>query len=80
MMKDEKIIRYEKPLMSAYRFLCPVAVGATPPQGGDIEEGCNDSDFDEWVVIYLRRVVAEAGEIIRFRIAYCVFAAIYSRK
>ena len=47
MMKDEKTIRYEKPLMSAYRFLCPVAVGATPPQGGDIEEGCNDSDFDE---------------------------------
>ena len=48
-MKDEKIIRYEKPLMSAYRFLCPVAVGATPPppQGGDIEEECSDTTFDE---------------------------------
>lgn len=47
-MKDEKIIRYEKPLLSAYRFLCSVAVGAspTPPPGGDIDEDC-DSTFDD---------------------------------
>ena len=44
-MKDEKIVRYEKPLLSAYRFLCSVDGG--PSSGGDIEEDCDDTTFDE---------------------------------
>ncbi len=47
-MKDEKIVRYEKPLMSAYRFLCPVDGDyVAPSAGGDIDEGCDGGDFDE---------------------------------
>ena len=47
-MKQEKIVRYEKPALSKYGFL-GVAEGAYEgglSQGGDITEGC-DSDFDE---------------------------------
>ena len=44
-MRDEKIIRYEKPELAKYAFsgTKDVLIGASP---GDIAEGC-DSDFDE---------------------------------
>ena len=47
-MKQEKIVRYEKPALSKYGFL-GVAEGEYEgglSQGGDINVGC-DSDFDE---------------------------------
>ena len=46
-MKDEKMIRYEKPAMSAYDFAVRVACGATPAPGGDIEEGCSEPGWDD---------------------------------
>ena len=46
-MKDEKYIRYEKPLMSAYRFLCPVEGDGGLSGGTDIEEPPCDTDFDD---------------------------------
>ena len=49
-MRDEKVIRYEKPELTKYAFfgVNDVLTGAspTPTPGGDIGEGC-DSDFDE---------------------------------
>ena len=45
-MKEEKIVRYEKPALENYRFALKVAAGDEPSQGGNIPEGC-DSDFDE---------------------------------
>ena len=46
-MKDEKIIRYEKPLMSAYRFLCPVDGDGGNSPGGDIPVPCDESGWDD---------------------------------
>jgi len=49
-MRDEKIIRYEKPVLGKYAFygIEGVLTGASPiVPGGDIEEGCEDSGFDE---------------------------------
>ena len=45
-MKREESIRYEKPQMEIYRFAEEVAVGASPPTGGDIDVDCDDSGFD----------------------------------
>jgi len=47
-MKDEKLIRYEKPVMSAYDFRCSLVSGDEPTsQGGDIEEGCSEPGWDD---------------------------------
>jgi len=45
-MRDEKVIRYEKPMLEKYRFAVTVAVVAGDTPQGDISEIC-DSDFDE---------------------------------
>jgi len=48
-MRDEKIIRYEKPELVKYAFYGAkgVVIGAgDSPEQGDITEVC-DSDFDE---------------------------------
>ena len=49
-MRDEKVIRYEKPELAKYAFLGIDGVltgGNSPiPQGGDVDEVC-ESEFDE---------------------------------
>ena len=45
-MKDEKIVRYEKPALETYRFAVTVAAGESPEPGGDIDEEC-DTEFDD---------------------------------
>jgi len=49
-MRDEKIIRYEKPELSKYAFfgVKGVLTGESPiTPGGDIEVTCDDSGFDD---------------------------------
>jgi hypothetical protein len=45
-MRDEKVIRYEKPELLKYGFFGAVLIGAGTSDQGDIEEDC-DTDFDE---------------------------------
>jgi len=47
-MRDEKSIRYEKPELAKYAFygIDGVLTGAPSP-GGDIDEGCEETGFDE---------------------------------
>ena len=46
-MKREGLMVYEKPQLETYRFGEKVAVGSTPTQGGDIDEGCDSPGFDD---------------------------------
>jgi len=50
-MRDEKMIRYEKPELEKYAFygINGVLTGAEPgqSQGGDIPEDCMDPGFDD---------------------------------
>ena len=47
-MKNENKFEYEKPELTSYCFAEKVAVGYSPvTPGGDIDEGCDDSSFDD---------------------------------
>ncbi|MBP5532302.1 MAG: hypothetical protein J6Y54_09795 [Lentisphaeria bacterium] len=45
-MRDEKVIRYEKPELLKYGFFGAVLTGDDTDSQGDIPEDC-DTDFDE---------------------------------